>query len=391
MTLTTTQQLVAETIRKFAHDRVAPGAAERDRTGNFPYDLVGELAALGIYGMIFPEQDGGGGADTVSFVLAVEEIAAVDQSVAALVCNQVGLSALPIVTFGTPEQKSRYLPPLFDGSILGAFALTERSGGSDPSSMRTMARRDGDDWVINGGKTFITNAGTDLTDFVIVAARTGDRVDGRAPTGAFIVPTSTPGFQVGPAMRKLGWRSSDTREIGLVDCRVPGDALLGDPERGLSRMLHTLDFGRIQIASLGVAVVQASLAAAVEHARTREAFGRTIADFQGVGFRIADMQADLHASQALTLRAARLRDQGADFSEAAAVAKLYASEAAVRCSDACVQIHGGAGFMDNSVAARLYRDARILPIGEGTSEIQRYILSRSAVRRKDVLTFTDLA
>lgn len=390
MSFTDTQVLVAETFRKYAADRLAPGAGERDGTGAFPYELVGELAELGVYGMIFPEAEGGGGADTVSFVLAVEEIAAVDQSVAALVCNQVGLSALPIATFGTPDQKQQYLPRLFDGSILGAFALTEPSGGSDTSGMRTTARRDGGDWVINGGKTYITNAGTDLTEFVIVAARTGEPVDGRSPTGAFIVPTASPGFQVGPPLRKLGWRSSDTREISLDDCRVPGDALLGDPDRGLSRMLHTLDFGRIQIASLGVGLVQASLSVALEHARARHAFGRPIAQFQGIGFRLADMQADLHAGQALTLRAARLRDAGEDFSEAAAVAKLYASEAAVRCSDSCVQIHGGAGFMDDSVPARLFRDARILPIGEGTSEIQRYLISRNAVRRDRAISFTDL-
>lgn len=370
-----------ENFRKFADAQIAPGAQQRDQTGTFPYDLVPQLASVGLFRMVFPEELGGDGGDTVSFVLALEEIARADQSVAALVANQVGLSALPIATFGTSEQKTRWLRHLFDGHALGAFALTEPGGGSDNAAMRTRAERDGDDWVLTGSKMFITNAGTDLTEFVTVAAVTGHSDDDRPQVGAFIVETSSPGFTVSPPMKKTGWRASDTREVYLDGCRVGPEALLGDPNQGLSQFLRTLDFGRIQIATLGVGLVQAALDASIAHASGRQAFGRPIADFQGVSFKLADMEVEAHAARLLTLNAAKLRDAGSPFAREAAMAKLFASEAAMRAAHQCVQIHGGAGFMDDTVPSRLFRDAQILEIGEGTSEIQRLVLSRGLTQK----------
>jgi len=374
--LTELHREVRESFRRFADNEIAPGASERDQTGAFPYELVPKLAKIGAFRMVFAEDEGGDGADTVSFVLALEEIARADQSAAALVANQVGLSALPIVTFGTPEQKERWLPGLFSGEILGSFGLTEPDAGSDTASISTRARRDGDGWVLSGSKMFITNAGTDLTGFVIVAAVTGERADGRSTVGTFIVETSAPGFSVGPPLKKMGWRSSDTRQVFLEDCRVPDGALLGDPDRGLGQFLRTLDFGRIQIATLGVGLVQAALDAAVAYSGERRTFGRPIADYQGVSFKLADMEVDAHAARLLTLNSARLRDAGLPFAHEAAMAKLYASEAAMRAAHRCLQIHGGSGFMDDSLPARLFRDAKILEIGEGTSEIQRVVISR---------------
>jgi short/branched chain acyl-CoA dehydrogenase len=371
---------VRTTYRAFADKVVAPGARERDQTGKFPYDLVGPLAELGVFRMVFPEEIDGDGADTVSFVLALEEIARADQSVAALVANQVGLSALPIATFGTPEQKQRWLPRLFTGDALGAFGLTEPGGGSDTASMRTRATAVDGGYVLNGAKTFITNAGTDLTAFVTVAAVTGQRPDGRNSAGTFIVETSSLGFSVGPPLAKMGWRASDTREVFLDDCYVPAANLLGDPDRGLSQFLGTLDFGRIQIATLGVGLTQAALDVALGYARERRAFGQEIARFQGVAFKLADMEVDAHAARLLTLEAARRRDAGLPFAHEAAIAKLHASEAAMRAAHQCVQIHGGAGFMDDSDAARLFRDAKLLEIGEGTSEIQRLVISRNLTK-----------
>jgi len=367
---------VRRVFRDFAVKEIGPGARDRDQQGAFPHDLVQPLAEIGAFRMILPVELGGGGADTISFVVALEEIARADQSVAALVANQVGLSAMPIARFGTEEQRARWLPDLLSGKVLGSFGLTEPGGGSDTASIRTRARREGDAWVLDGAKTFITNAGLESTGFVIVAASTGERADGRPAAGTFIVDTETPGFSVGPPLKKLGWRASDTREVFLDGVRVPDSAVLGDPERGLQQFLAALDFGRIQIATLAVGLIQSALDFAVDYSSIREAFGQRIDRFQAVAFKLADMEVDAHAARALTLRAAALRDAGAPFSHEAAIAKLYASEAAMRAAHQCVQIHGGSGFMDDSDAARLFRDAKILEIGEGTSEIQRLVISR---------------
>jgi butyryl-CoA dehydrogenase len=367
---------VRRVFHDFAVKEIGPGARDRDQQGAFPHDLVQPLAEIGAFRMILPVELGGDGADTISFVVALEEIARADQSVAALVANQVGLSAMPIARFGTEEQRARWLPGLLSGKVLGSFGLTEPGGGSDTASIRTRARREGDAWVLDGAKTFITNAGLESTGFVIVAASTGERADGRPAAGTFIVDTETPGFSVGPPLKKLGWRASDTREVFLEGVRVPDSAVLGDPERGLQQFLAALDFGRIQIATLAVGLIQSALDFAVDYSSRREAFGQRIDRFQAVAFKLADMEVDAHAARALTLRAAALRDAGAPFSHEAAIAKLYASEAAMRAAHQCVQIHGGSGFMDDSDAARLFRDAKILEIGEGTSEIQRLVISR---------------
>ena len=371
---------VRRVFNDFATKKIAPGARERDQMGAFPHDLVEPLADIGAFRMLLPTKYGGDGADTVSFVVALEEIARADQSVAALVANQVGLSALPIARFGTEEQRSRWLPALLTGKVLGSFGLTEPGGGSDTASIRTRARPDGDGWVIDGVKTFITNAGLDSTGFVIVAATTGERGDGRPAAGTFIVETDSVGFSVGPPLKKLGWRASDTREVFLDGVRVPGSAVLGDPERGLQQFLSALEFGRIQIATLGVGLIQSALDFAVDYAGQREAFGQRINRFQAIAFKLADMEVDAHAARSLTLRAAELRDAGNPFSHEAAIAKLFASEAAMRAAHQCVQIHGGAGFMDDSDASRLFRDAKLLEIGEGTSEIQRLVISRRLTR-----------
>lgn len=371
---------VRHTFHAFATKEVAPGARERDQSGVFPASLVGPLADIGVFSMLLPTQLGGDGADTVSFVIALEEIARADQSVAALVANQVGLSALPIARFGTAEQRARWLPGLLSGKVLGSFGLTEPGGGSDTGSIRTNARRDGDGWVIDGAKTFITNAGVDSTGFVIVAANTGQRQDGRTAAGTFIIETDSPGFSVGPPLKKMGWRASDTREVFLDGVRVPESAVLGHPERGLQQFLAALDFGRIQIATLGVGLIQSALDFALAYGAQREAFGQRIDQFQAVAFKLADMEVDAHAARSLTIRAAELRDAGIPFSHEAAIAKLFASEAAMRAAHQCVQIHGGAGFMDDSDASRLFRDAKILEIGEGTSEIQRLVISRRLTR-----------
>lgn len=373
------QRVLREQYRRFVAEVVEPGAATRDATGAFHAELVPQLAQSGIFALPFDESLGGLGGSAVDYVLALEEVARCDQSVAATVANQVGLSALPIATAGTPAQRARWLPALFRGEVLGCFALTEPGGGSDNRGMKTTATHDAGGWRISGSKTFITNAGTELTGFLIVAARTGADARGKPRFGAFIVERGTHGLSVGPPLRKLGWRGSDTREVFLDDCHVPEDAVLGDAEGGLATMLGTLEFGRIQIATLGVGLAQRALEASLDHARDRHAFGRPIGEFQGVSFKLSDMVVGVHAARLMTLEAAWRRDAGLDYGMQAACAKLHASEVAMRAAHACVQIHGGHGFMDDSLPARLFRDARLLEIGEGTSEIQRMVIARRAL------------
>jgi len=374
--LTEEQQAVREVFARFTHDAIEPGATERDAEGRFHYDLIAPLASTGIFGMVFPEGVGGQGASAVEYVLALEEISWSDQSVAATVANQVGLAALPIFTFGTEAQKDRWLPSLFSGTTLGAFALTEPGGGSDNRSLATTATAVSDGWVLNGSKTFITNAGTDLTGLIIVAARTGTSETGSPLIGAFLVASGSPGLSVGPPLRKLGWRSSDTRAVYLDDVVVDRDAVLGDPSRGLRALLRTLEFGRIQIATLGVGLARRALDEAKRYALEREAFGRPIGAFQGVSFKISDMATGVRVSRLLTLEAAWRHGAGLDYGIHASHAKLCASEVAVAAAHSCSQIMGAYGFMDDGVAGRLYRDAKVLEVGEGTSEIQRVIISR---------------
>ena len=358
-------------VREFAAAEIAPHAEEWDRTHSFPVETVHKMGELGLFGLIFPEEYGGAGADLATLCIAIEEIAGVDSSMAITLEAAVGLGANPLHRFGTEEQKARWLPDLVQGRSLAAFGLTEPDGGSDAGDTRTRAERDGDEWVINGAKAFITNSGTEITSLVMVTARTGDGVS------VLIVPSGTPGLVVEPAYRKMGWRASDTHGILLDDCRIPAGYLLGEEGHGLRQFLSTLDEGRIAVAALSVGLAAACLSHSVQYARERSAFGRPIGSNQGVAFPIADVQVALEAARLLTSRAAWLRDSGQDFRAAAATAKLFASEAAVDATRIATQVFGGSGFIDETPVSRFYRDAKVLEIGEGTSEILRLVIARN--------------
>jgi short/branched chain acyl-CoA dehydrogenase len=364
-------EMFRRVVREFAEAEIAPYAEEWDRTHEFPLGVVRKMGELGLFGLLFPEGYGGGGADLTTLCIAIEEIARVDSSMAITLEAGVGLGANPLYRFGTEEQKARWLPDLVHGRRLAAFGLTEPDGGSDAADTRTKAERDGDEWVINGTKSFITNSGTEITSVVMVTARTGPDA-----ISVLIVPAGTPGLIVDPAYRKMGWRASDTHEVRLEDCRVPSDHLLGEEGRGLRQFLSILDEGRVAIAALSVGVATACLEHSVEYAKQRRAFGRAIGANQGVAFPLADMRVALEAARLLTYRAAWLRDTRRDFRAAAAIAKLHASEAAVTATRTATQVFGGAGFMDETPVSRFYRDAKVLEIGEGTSEIQRLIIAR---------------
>lgn len=366
------QETLRRVVREFAAAEIAPHAAEWDRTGEFPLATVRAMGDLGLFGIPFAEEHGGGGSDLATFCVAVEEIARADSSMAITLEAAVSLGATPIHHYGSDEQKRRWLPDLTAGRALAAFGLTEPDAGSDAGATRTRARLDGDEWVIDGAKSFITNSGTPITSLVTVTARTGDE-----GISTILVPAGTPGMIVEPGYRKMGWRASDTHGIRLEECRVPAENLLGDRGRGLSQFLAILDEGRVAVAAMSVGVAQACLDHALAYAGERTAFGRPIGANQGVAFPLADLQVDVDASRLLTMRAAWLRDTGRRFHREAAQAKLFASEAAVRATRTATQVFGGAGFMDDSPVARLYRDAKVLEIGEGTSEIQRLIIARS--------------
>ena len=371
MTLTEQQEMIRQSVRRFAEAEIAPVAAMYDARERFHGELVPRFAAVGLFGLLFPEAYGGSGADTVAYSLALQELARVDSSAAATVSSQVNLAGVPIVAFGTEEQKGRWLPALAKGERLGAFALTEPGAGSDARSIRTRARRQRDDWVLNGTKCFITNAGSGLPTVVVVAARTGeDRISN------FIVPGESPGLRFGPQYRKMGWRASATSEVIFEDCRVPGESLLGQEGHGFHQFMQTLDLGRIAIASFGVGLAQGCLEMSLAHARTREQFGQPIARHQAIQFKLADMDTRIELSRLITLKAAWRRDQGLAYGREAAMAKLHASETANEVARQAVQVHGGYGFMEETPVARFYRDAKVLEIGEGTSEIQRIILAR---------------
>ena len=348
---------------------------ELDEAGRFPLELVRRLGQLGLLGLTIPEAYGGSGGDTVSLAIAIEELARVDSSLAVTVSAGVTLAAGPVSMFGTEDQKRHWLPPLCAGEMLGAFALTEPEAGSDAGATRTRAVLDGDRWVINGRKVFITNSGTPITGFILATVATGEQ-DGRREISNIIVPRDAPGLQVGPPYRKLGWRASDTREVVFENCIVPAENLLGERGAGFKQALITLDSGRIGIAAMSVGLAQACLEASLSYAQSRRQFGRPIYDFQAVQFKLVDLAVGLEAARLLTYRAAHLKDRGEPCTTAAAMAKLFASELAVRAAGEAVQIHGGLGFMEDGPVARLYRDAKILTIGEGTSEIQRLVIGR---------------
>ena len=358
-------------VRDFAEQEIAPRAATWDHDAPFATDLVHKMGDLGLFALPFPEDVGGMGGDFTSLCVAIEEIGRVDQSMGITLEAGVGLGISPLYNYGTAEQKADYLPDLLSGRALAGFGLTEAEAGSDAGATRTKAEIDGDEWVINGSKAFITNAGTPITSLVTITAKTGPN-----QISSIIIPAGTHGFVVEPGYRKMGWHGSDTRGLIFEDCRVPRDNLLGDQGRGFQQFLATLDDGRIAIAALALGLAQACLEHSVEYAKTRHAFGRPIGANQGVAFQCADLQVMVDASRLLTYRAAALKDAGRPVKQAAAVAKLYASEAAVSATRIATQIYGGAGFIEGSPVARLYRDAKILEIGEGTSEIQRLVISR---------------
>jgi len=369
--LTEEQQLIRRTVREFALERVAPLAAELDRKSRFPYDLVAELAELGLMGMTIPEEYGGGGADTVAYAIAVEELTRIDSSVAITVAAHHSLGTLPIYYFGSEEQRREWLPQLASGQKLAAFGLTEPDAGSDAGSSRTHAElRDGQ-WVINGSKIFITNAGTDVTACVTITARTGED-----EISNLIVSNGTLGYDISPPMHKLGWRASDTRELSFKDCAVPEGNLLGPRGEGFRQFLQILDGGRISVAAMGVGLAQGAYDLAAAYAKERQQFGKPIAKFQAVQFALADMAVEIEAGRNLVYKAAWLKDEGRDFALAAAIAKLYTGELSHRVANAALQIHGGYGFMEESAIARLYRDQKILEIGEGTNEVQRMVIAR---------------
>jgi alkylation response protein AidB-like acyl-CoA dehydrogenase len=370
------QEEFRKAVRRFAEDVVAPRAEEMDRAEELPMDVVEQMAELGLFGIPFPEEHGGQGADFLTLVLAIEELARIDSSIAITLEAAVGLGANPIHTFGTEEQKRRWLVPMARGEILGAFGLTEPGGGSDAEATGTTARLEDGQWVINGSKAFITNSGTPISKVVTITAVTGRREDGSKEISAIILPTDTPGFTVGRSYRKVGWHASDTHELAFDDCRVPEENLLGERGRGFAQFLAILDEGRVAIAALGVGLAQGALEESVKYANERTAFGRPIGAFQGMQFKIADMQVRVETARLATYKAAWLRDRGRSFKAAASLAKLYASEIAVTCAREAVQVHGGYGFSEEFPVARFYRDSKVLEIGEGTNEIQRILIAR---------------
>ncbi|HET8527752.1 MAG TPA: acyl-CoA dehydrogenase family protein [Gaiellaceae bacterium] len=365
------QQLLRDTVREFARTRVAPVAEELDREARFPYELVAELAELGLMGIPIPEEYGGAGADTVSYALAVEELTRVDSSVAITMAAHTSLGTMPIYLFGSEEQKREWLPLLASGQGLGAFGLTEPNAGSDAAATRTRAElRDGQ-WVVDGSKIFITNAGTDISACVTITARTGED-----EISNLIVPNGTPGYVISPPMKKLGWHASDTRELSFESCAVPEGNLLGPRGRGFTQFMEILDGGRISVAAMGVGLAQGAYDLAFAYAQERQQFGRPISRFQAVQFQLADLSTEIEAGRQLVHRAAWLKDQGRPFGLAAAQAKLYTGILSNRAVNAALQIHGGYGFMEEFAISRLYRDQKILEIGEGTNEVQRMVIAK---------------
>jgi short-chain 2-methylacyl-CoA dehydrogenase len=365
------QELLRRTVREFAETRVAPVAEELDREERFPYGLVSELAELGLMGIPIPEEYGGAGADTVSYAIAIEELTRIDSSVAITVAAHTSLGTMPIFLYGDERQKREWLPELASGRKLAAFGLTEPDAGSDAGATRTRADlRDGE-WIVNGSKIFITNAGTDITACVSITALTGE-----GEISNIVVPNGTAGYEISAPMHKLGWHASDTRELSFKDCAVPEGNLLGPRGRGFAQFMEILDGGRISVAAMGVGLAQGAYDLAFAYAKEREQFGRPIAKFQAVQFALADMATEIEAGRQLVYRAAWLKDEGKPFGLAAAQAKLYTGLLSNRAANAALQIHGGYGFMDEFAISRLYRDQKILEIGEGTNEVQRMVIGK---------------
>ena len=379
-------ELIRRTVREFAEGEVAPVAEELDRTKAFPYEIVEKLGKLNLMGIPFPEEYGGGGGDTLAYALAVEELTRVDSSVAITLCAHTSLGTQPIHLFGSEEQKREWLPRLCSGERLGAFGLTEPEAGSDAGNTRTRAElRDGE-WVVNGAKQFITNAGTRISGMVCITAVTGEAsaAAGEAADATrakeisnLIIPNGTPGYEQGEPYRKMGWNASDTRPLSFSDCRVGEHNLLGPRGAGLKQFLHILDIGRIGVAAMGVGLAQGALEEALKYAKERQAFGQAISKFQAIQGKLADMSSEIEAARLLVYKAAREKDHKRNFTLTAAQAKLKTGRLAVRCAEEAVQIHGGYGYIEEYPVCRFYRDAKILTIGEGTDEIQQMVIARA--------------
>jgi short/branched chain acyl-CoA dehydrogenase len=364
-------ELLRRTVREFAEQRIAPVAEELDREHRFPYEIVAELAELGLMGIPIPEEHGGGGGDTLSYTLAIEELTRIDSSVAITVAAHTSLGTMPIFLFGNEEQKREWLPGLASGEKLAAFGLTEPDAGSDAGATRTTAEPGDGKWVVNGSKIFITNAGTDISACVTITAKTGDE-----EISNLIVPNGTEGYEISAPMRKMGWNAADTRELSFRDCEVPEGNLLGERGAGYRQFLEILDGGRISIAAMGLGLAQGAYDLAATYARQRRQFGQPISKFQAIQFKLADMATEIEAGRGLVYKAAWLKDQGRPFAQAAAMAKLYTGELAHRVANQSLQIHGGYGYMDEYAISRLYRDQKVLEIGEGTNEVQRLVIAR---------------
>src|SRR5580704_5437975 len=364
--------LLQRTVREFAAAEVAPAAGELDRTKSFPYEIVAKMAQLGWMGIPFPEAVGGSGGSTLQYAIAVEELTRADSSVAITLCAHTSLGTQPIYLFGSDAQKSEWLPRLCAGEVLGAFGLTEPEAGSDAGNTRTKAEPTDGEWVINGAKQFITNAGTDISGLVSITARTGED-----EISNLIVPNGTPGYEQGEPYRKMGWNASDTRPLTFSDCRVPEENLLGPRGQGFKQFLHILDIGRIGVAAMGVGLAQGALDEALKYAKQRKAFGKSISKFQAIQGKLADMSSEIEAGRLLVYKAAKEKDAKRNFTLTAAQAKLKTGRLAVRCAEEAVQIHGGYGFIEEYPVCRFYRDAKILTIGEGTDEVQQMVIARA--------------
>jgi short-chain 2-methylacyl-CoA dehydrogenase len=364
-------RLFRTTVREFAEGEIGPQAEALDREGRFPLDLVAKAADLGLMGIPIPAEWEGGGADTLAYAIAIEELARVDQSFAITVAAHTSLGTQPINLFGTDEQKANWLPPLASGRRLAAFGLTEPGAGSDAGATRTTARLESAEWVVDGAKMFITNAGAEISALVTITARTGED-----EISNIVVENGTPGYTQSAQLKKMGWRSSDTRELVFSGCRVPEGNLLGPRGNGFRQFLEILDGGRISVAALGLGAAQGAYEMSLAYAREREQFGRKIAKFQAIAFKLADMATEIEAARHLVYKAAWLKDSGRDFAQVAAMAKLYTGELSRRVCNEAVQIHGGYGFMDEYPVSRFYRDQKVLEIGEGTNEVQRLVIAR---------------
>ena len=370
--LTDEQEAIRRLVQDFAEGEVRPVAEELDRDKRFPYEIVAKLGELGLMGIPYPEEYGGGGADNLSYALAIEELTRVDSSVAITVAAHTSLGTWPVYAYGSDELKAEWLPRLCSGERLGAFGLTEPEAGSDAGNTRTRAMRENGHWVINGAKQFITNSGTDISGFVTITARTGaDEISN------LLVPNGTPGYVVGEPYRKMGWNASDTRPLTFEDCRVPEDHMVGPPGQGFKQFLQTLDGGRIGVSAMGVGLAQGALDEALAYAKERMAFGQPISKYQAIQAKLADMATEIEAARLLTYKAAREKDAGRSFSLTAAKAKLKTGRLAVRAAEEAVQIHGGYGYIEEYPVCRFYRDAKILTIGEGTDEVQQMVIARA--------------